>query len=103
MFSITIVPRCGLMRSPQGRPMVSKAPPGGNGTISRTGRAGYFCAKAECGSRIGAHRAAAPFARNSRCLVLMVIGVPPEPFPQRRQVEFAFSPDATHSGQFRSI
>ena len=40
-----------MIRSAHGRPMVSKAPPGGNGTISRTGRSGYFaCAHAARGS-----------------------------------------------------
>ena len=52
MFSITSVPSSVFIRSAHGRPMVSYAPPGGNGTISRTGRSGYFaCAHARAGQR----------------------------------------------------
>src|SRR5438477_274905 len=61
MFSMMTVPRCGLIRSAHGRPRVSNAPPGGNGTISRIGRSGYVCANAPRGAASSAEaEAAAP-------------------------------------------
>ena len=46
MFSTTTVPSRGFILSAHGRPMASNAPPGANGTTSRIGRVGYFCATA---------------------------------------------------------
>jgi SAM-dependent methyltransferase len=46
MFSTTTVPSRGFILSAHGRPIASNAPPGANGTTSRIGRVGYFCAAA---------------------------------------------------------
>src|SRR5262245_23024327 len=71
MFSITIWPNSGLIRSAHGRPTVSNPPPGGNGTIRRTGRSGYFAwPNALRASSAGAASTLPPSASSSRRLIM---------------------------------
>ena len=66
MFSITMVPNKPLIRSAHGRAMVSKAPPGGNGTTIRTGRSGYLACAHAGRVRSCAESPAAPNFKMSR-------------------------------------